>query len=134
MTAPTLAPRRYLRLVAILGGLALALAALGYVPTVRLAGPDGTTGMIAGIVASLLANALGGLPLMVPRDSAAAQAQSLLQATALRFGAVLVLGLVVALSGAVPLAPALLWLALSYLVLVAAEAALTAGAAARKGV
>ena len=134
MTAPTLAPRRYARLVAVLGGLALALALLGYVPTVRLAGPAGPAGMAAGIVASLLATALGGLPLVVPRASAAAQAQGLLQATALRFGVVLVLGLVVALSGAVPVAPALLWLALSYLVLVAAEAALTAGAAARKGV
>lgn len=133
MTEPTLAPGRYARLLALLAALAAALALVGYLPTLRLAGEAGAVAMGAGIVASLLATALGGLPLTLPRASAAAAAQGLLQATALRFGVVLVLGLALALSRAVPLAPALLWLAMSYLVLVAAEAAFTARAATRKG-
>lgn len=134
MTQPLLDPRRYLRLLALLAGLAAALAAVGYLPTARLAGEPGTGAMVAGIAASLLATALGGLPLLLSPASARDAATAPLLAMALRFLVVVVLAVALALSGLVPVAPTLLWLALSYLVLLTAEAAFTARAAVQKGV
>ena len=72
LTQPLLDPRRYLRLLALLAALAAALAAVGYLPTARLAGATGTGAMVAGIAASLLATAIGGLPLLLPRAAARA--------------------------------------------------------------
>jgi hypothetical protein len=134
LTQALLDPRRYLRLLALLAALAAALAAVGYLPTARLAGATGTGAMVAGIAASLLATAVGGLPLLLPRASARDSATVPLLAMALRFLVVIVLAVALALSGLVPVAPTLLWLALSYLVLLAAEAAFTARAVVQKGV
>jgi hypothetical protein len=134
LTQALLDPRRYLRLLALLAALAAALAAVGYLPTARLAGATGTGAMVAGIAASLLATAIGGLPLLLPRPAARDSATVPLLAMALRFLVVVVLAVALALSGLVPVAPTLLWLALSYLVLLAAEAAFTARAVVQKGV
>lgn len=123
--APLLTPRRYARLLALLGVTALLLAALGYLPTARLAGPAGVAAMAAGIAVSLVATGVGALPL-VGRRAASSGAPALLAAMALRFAIAAVLALVLALSGLLPKAPVLLWIALSYLVMLAAEAAFTA--------
>jgi hypothetical protein len=130
MTAPRiLTPRRYARLLALLAGTALLLAALGYLPTARLAGPAGPAAMAAGIAASLVAVALGALPLLAPWQGGQG-ASALLLAMVLRFAVAAVLALVLALSGLLPRTPVLLWIALSYLVMLAADAAYTARQAA----
>ncbi|MCL4838224.1 MAG: hypothetical protein KJ058_09705 [Thermoanaerobaculia bacterium] len=127
--ARILTPRRYARLLALLAGTGLLLAALGYLPTARLAGPAGLVAMAAGIGVSLVATAVGALPLLAPARGGTG-ASALLAAMVLRFAVAAVLALVLALSGLLPRTPVLLWIGLSYLAMLAADAAYTARLAA----
>jgi hypothetical protein len=113
------------RLIAPAGvGLAVVIlvAAAGYVPTRRLAGDPGPTAMLAGCAVGLLANWIGLLVLGAtdfgePRDLH----QAVLLSTGVRFLAVLGLGLIVALSGWVSKAPLLIWIGISYVIVLAVE-------------
>ncbi|HPA95735.1 MAG TPA: hypothetical protein PKX99_00465 [Thermoanaerobaculia bacterium] len=125
MASSLLTPRCYARLLALLGGTAVLLAALGLLPTVRLAGRPGVAAMATGIGVSLFATGVGVLPLVV-RWRHGARTSALLATMVLRFLLVGILTLVLVLSGLLPKAPVLIWIALSYLVMLAAEATYTA--------
>ena len=110
----------YLRFLA--WGLAATVAAalLGFVPTRRLGGEEALRSMIAGCLVGWLASALGGIPVALGRGKAAepaARLQAMLASMGLRFGVVLALGAAAAFSGGFGLKPLLLWIAISYMVL-----------------
>jgi CDP-diglyceride synthetase len=90
---------------------------LGYYPTVRLSGDEARAALIAGCVVGLVANWIGAIPLWTaaPGDPRR-RATAILMGTAVRFGAVLVLGLAAAFSGIFKNSALLIWVALSYLV------------------
>jgi hypothetical protein len=104
---------------------ATALAALlGFVPTRRLGGDGALPAMIAGCVIGWLASALGGIPVVLGRGKAAdptARLQAMLASMGLRFGVVLALGSAAAFSGWFGLKPLLLWIAISYMALLAVD-------------
>jgi hypothetical protein len=93
----------------------VAAALLGAVPTRRLGGPGAIPAMLAGCAIGVIASAVGALPVLVSRRSGAAPSplQGLIS-TAVRLGAVVVLGLSVGLSGWFEWRPLLLWIALGY--------------------
>ena len=71
--------------------------------------------MLAGCAIGVIASAVGALPILISRRSGAAPSplQGLIS-TAVRLGAVVVLGLSVGLSGWFEWRPLLLWIALGY--------------------
>lgn len=102
----------------------LALAALGYVPTRRLGGVEAIPALWAGCLVSLLASMAGALPFFVARGkemSPHGRLNRILGAMAVRLAVVLLLGAAVALSGFFALRPLLLWIAGSYMALLAVE-------------
>jgi hypothetical protein len=93
----------------------LGLAALGFLPTRRIAGDPGLVAMLAALVTTLAASAAGTLPIWKsrcrhPTYSVPAQ----LGAMALRLVVVIGLGIAVALTGLVPLPAFLIWLGISH--------------------
>lgn len=91
------------------------LAVVGWLPTRRLAGENGSTAMILALVVALAASGIGTLPIWAarhgkPQDSVPAQ----LGAMALRLVSVLVLGAAVALVAQPALQPFFLWLVLAH--------------------
>jgi hypothetical protein len=104
---------------------ATALAALlGYVPTRRLGGEEALGAMMAGCAVGWLASALGGIPVLLGRGKVAdptARLQAMLASMGLRFAVVLALGAAAAFSGWFGLKPLLLWIAFSYMALLAVD-------------
>ena len=96
----------------------LALLGIGYFPTLRVTGSDGVTAMFVGVAVSVLATALGSLPvafaLVGPPDKVPL---AILGATCVRFLVVLVLVAPLAYFDVVLRVPFVLWVAISYLVL-----------------
>lgn len=116
--APPRAAGRYLRFVGRVAALAAAAALLGALPTRRLGGDGALLAMAVGCGISALGSAVGGLPFALARPGRAAEtAPRGLLASALRPLVVLGLGLAAALSGRLPVAPLLVWLAISYVLL-----------------
>jgi hypothetical protein len=114
----------YLRFLA--WGLAAAALAvlLGFVPTRRLGGEEALGAMIVGCAIGWLASALGGIPVLLGRGKAAdpaARLQAMMASMGLRFGVVLALGAAAAFSGWFGLKPLLLWIAISYMALLAVD-------------
>lgn len=100
----------------------VALAALGYVPTVRMAGSGAVSSMLAGCGVSWLAGCLGALPIARTASQRMDQAgQAILLGTAVRFGAVLLLVVPVVFSGLVDRKVFVIWVAVSYMLLLAIE-------------
>lgn len=105
-------------------GLAIAaVVALGWLPTRRLAGPEGVPALVAGCAVALAGAALGAAPVLwalaageARRGPAAAG-----RAMALRAGGTLLLALSVALGTDVPRTPFVIWVGLGYLALLVAE-------------
>lgn len=105
----------YLRFLAWAVGIAAAAALLGWLPTRSLGGEGAVRAMLAGCAVSVVASAVGGVPIALARGKApAARMQALLMAMGVRFGAVVILGLAAVLSGLFDRAPLLLWVAVSY--------------------
>lgn len=96
----------------------------GYLPTRRWGGPAAIEAMLAGCGVSLAAAVLGALPLLFASPTPQARAQALLLGMALRFMAALGAGLAVAVAGEFAAAPFLMWLAVSYVALLAVEVGL----------
>lgn len=100
----------------------LALAALGFLPTRRLAGDAGLIGMVAALVADLAASTAGTLPIWWSRHRHPSQTVGAqLGAMGLRLAVVLALGLAIALSGLVPIPAFLVWLAIGHTGLLVAD-------------
>lgn len=109
----------YLRFLMWAVGVTAVTVLAGWLPTRRLGGEEAIPAMLAGCAVSLLASALGGVPIALSRRAAAAppaRMQALLMSMALRFGAVVVLALAAVLSGLFHTAPLLLWVAIGYAV------------------
>jgi hypothetical protein len=114
--------RRYLRFAGLAVLVVAVLLGIGFVPTRRLGGATGLPAMAVGVLCSLAAALLAGW-LLVSAQPATPTARMRLAmfAMSVRVASVLVLGLAAALSGVVARAPLLLWLALSYVVLLPLE-------------
>ena len=104
-------------------GLSAAALLLGYFPTVRLAGSATVMSMIAGVAVSLVASWAGAIPVALTRNRAATFGPSnmVMAAMLVRFFVVLALALSIALSGKVDRAVFLIWVGISYMVLLAAD-------------
>ncbi len=104
-------------------GLSAAALLLGYFPTVRLAGSATVFSMIAGVAVSLVASWVGAVPVALTRNRAAAFGPGTMAMVAMliRFFVVLILALSIALSGKVDRAVFLIWVGISYMVLLAAD-------------
>lgn len=113
----------YLRFLVWVTVVAAAVAALGAVPTRRLAGEDGIPALLAGCLIGAIASLAGGLPVFFgpPAASPAGRLQATLLAMAVRLGVVLALGLAVALSGWFERVPLLIWIAVSHLALLVVD-------------
>lgn len=99
------------------GCLAVGLVAcLGYVPTIRIAGPEAVGSMLAGCGVSVAAGCVGAVVLAWSTTRPASEAAlAVLMSTALRFLTVLLLVIPVALSGRVDRTVFVVWVAVSYL-------------------
>ncbi len=118
----------FARFLILAGAIVVFVAGVGYVPTKRLAGSDGTLAMAVGCVISLVASAMGAVPVVWARrqmgtDSQAAgrRVTAVMMSMAVRFLVVLIMGAAAALSGLFVTAPLLVWLAISYVALLAAD-------------
>ena len=100
----------------------VALFLVGIVPTRRLAGDEGLTGMFAGCAIGFISAAFAGLLLVtVPGDSPEAKLKRSFMAMVARFAAVAVLGAAAVLSGMFAISPLLLWMAITYMALLPLE-------------
>ena len=112
----------YLRFVALALAISVGAVLLGYMPTRRLAGSGAVPGMLAGCGISLIASLIGVVPIIAARCGSAAKIpQAILMSTIVRFLVVVILALSVALSGWFERAPLLLWVAISYILLLIAD-------------
>ena len=104
-------------------GLSCTTLLLGVLPTKRLGGDGATGSMAAGVAVSLIGSWIGALPIAARRAQASPQSMgSAISASALlRLGSSLALGLSVALSGLVVRSVFLLWMAVSYMILLVAD-------------
>lgn len=114
--------RRYARFLGFALGLVIALCAVGYLPTRRVAGESAVASMIAGCGISFVAAALAGwLLTAVGAATPEARMQRGFLAMMVRLVVVIVLGVVGALSGEFLRAPLLFWMATAYVVLLPLE-------------
>ncbi len=112
----------YLRFLLWAVGVTVAAALVGWLPTRRLGGEEAISAMLAGCAVSLLASALGGVPIALSRGAGQTnRMQALLMAMAVRFAVVVVLALAAVLSGLFHRAPLLIWVAISYAVQLVVE-------------
>lgn len=118
----------FARFLILAGAVVVFVAGVGYVPTKRLAGSDGTLAMAVGCGISLIASAMGAVPVVLARrqmgtDSQAAgrRLNAVMMSMVVRFFVVLILGVAAALSRVFETAPLLVWLAISYVVLLTVD-------------
>jgi len=117
-----LSGRRYLRFLVLAIAIVLALVALGFQPTRRLAGEVGLPAMVAGCLISLAAALLaGGLLVAAAPTTPHARMQSAFLAMLVRLAVVIALGAAAVFSGVFSRTPLLFWLATSYVVLLPLE-------------
>lgn len=103
-------------------GVAVLLGAVGWFPTQRVAGSSGVEAMVAGILVSLFASVVGAVPAVMSRGRPTSAALPIMGACmALRVALVAGLGLAVALTGWFERNPLLIWLAISYAVLLVVD-------------
>jgi hypothetical protein len=113
---------RYARFLGLAVTVVLALCAVGFVPTRRLAGEAAIGAMVVGCVISFLAAALAGWLLVVARaDTPEARMQRAFLAMVVRLVVAVVLATAAALSGEVSRMPLLFWVATTYVVLLPLE-------------
>lgn len=117
--------KHYLKLLACSIVCAALLAAIGYLPTMRLAGGaggGGLTAMFCGIGVSLFASSLGSIPICLALgDERRNTANAILGATCIRFLAVLPPVAALTLTHVVDRVPFVFWVAISYLILLGAD-------------
>jgi len=113
---------RYARFLGLAVAIVLALCAIGWLPTRRLAGETGVVAMAAGCGISLLSAALaGGLLVVVGADTPEARMQRGFLAMVVRLAVVVMLGLAAALSGELARQPLLFWIGTAYVALLPLE-------------
>lgn len=118
----TTSRRRYVRFLGLAAAIGVALCAVGWVPTRRLAGADAIPAMVAGCGIGLMSAALAGLLLVAGGgEDAQARMQRALLAMFVRLAVVVVLGIAAALSGVFARSPLLFWMATTYVALLPLE-------------
>jgi hypothetical protein len=125
MTGPRSPAAEYLRFLGWAVAVSALIAILGYVPTRRLAGEGAAPSMLAGCLLGLLASAAGGIAVLRSRrrsaPTPAQRLQAMVAAMGLRAATLAVFGTATALSGWFEKGPLLLWIAISYLALLAVD-------------
>lgn len=130
-TTPRVGDPRFPRFAGLAVGLTAGVALVGWIPTVRQAGSEALAALLAGCAVSLLAGLAGGWVLLrserskveggeVERDASQAVVTAL-RAMGLRLLVLVGLGAAVGFLSAVPSTPFLVWLAISYLILLPLE-------------
>ena len=113
---------RYVRFLGWATATVLALCALGFLPTRRLAGADAVAAMFVGCAIGLVSAALaGGLVTAVAADTPEMRMQRGFLAMVVRLAAAVVLGASAVLSGEFAREPLLFWIGTSYVVLLPLE-------------
>lgn len=114
--------RRYARFVGVSVTVAVLLAGVGFFPTRKLSGAGGLWAMLGACGVSLLGSWCGAVPLaLVAAGDKASVATAALGAMAVRFAVVLMGALAVSLGTGVDRAPFLIWIGISYLVLLVVD-------------
>lgn len=111
---PTTATGEAARFVALVLGVAAALAAIGYVPTRRFGGAAAVSAMLLALGIVSLASTIGAVPVFLARRSGQPKVHVPLAAMLVRLVTVAVSALLVVVTLAPPLAPLLLWLGIGY--------------------
>lgn len=94
---------------------AAALLLLGYGPTRRLAGDEAVPAMLAGMAIAAVASLAGAVLVFKARHKPHLEAwTAAMGVMATRLGIAIVLGVAVALAGALPARPLLLWIVISH--------------------
>jgi hypothetical protein len=126
--------RLYARSLLLIVAAAGVVAALGYLPTKRVAGAEGVTAMLAGCAITMIASAIGVIPIAgaAGRPSRVTP-QVIMVATSVRLVGVLVLAVAAALSGLFERGPLLIWVAVSYLAQLAVDTWSAANVLKNKG-
>ena len=113
---------RYLRFLGLAVAIVFALCVVGWLPTRRLAGPDGVWAMVAGCGIGLLSAALAGwLLIVVSGETPEARMQRSFLAMTARLGVVVALGAAAVFSGEFGRAPLLFWIGTAYVALLPLE-------------
>ncbi len=116
----------YARLVGVALLLVATIACIGYWPTIRVAGNDSVWSMLIGCGVSWIAGCIGAIPLARALSEQSPQpALAVLTSTVLRFITVLLLVIPLTLSGWFQSPVLVLWVAVSYFVLLIVDTALT---------
>lgn len=103
-------------------GLAVVVGAVGWIPTQRVAGGGGIAAMLAGLAVAVAASVIGAVPAAVSGRTAGRDALTVMGACmALRLIAAGVGGAALAMSGWLARGPLLIWLAIGYAALLAAD-------------
>jgi hypothetical protein len=102
-------------------GAGLVLGALGYLPTRRFAGEGAVAAMFGALAAVTLGSIIGGLPILLARRRGAAKPGVVMSSMLVRLVAVVLLAAALALGLDLPTGPFLVWLALSYLLLLVVD-------------
>lgn len=101
-----------------------AIAGIGYVPTVRIAGDGAVLSMVVGCGITWVSSCVGAAPLAMAASGDSSQAaSSILLSTGLRFLVVLLLVAPLALSGWLERNVMVFWVAISYLLMLLVDSA-----------
>ena len=126
--------RLYARFLVLILAAAGVVAALGYLPTRRLAGTEGVVAMLGGCAVTMIASMIGAVSIAVAaRRPSGVTPQVIMVATSVRLVVVLVLGGAAVLSGLFERGPLLIWVALSYLAQLAVDTWLAVKALKNEG-
>jgi len=111
-----------MRFLSLAVAIVLALCAVGWLPTRRLAGAGGAGAMAVGCAISLLSAALAGwLLIVVDAETPEARMRRGFLAMVVRLAVVVALGAAAALSGEIARQPLLFWIGAAYLALLPLE-------------
>ena len=114
--------RRYAKFVGVSVAVAAVLFGVGFLPTRKLAGADGLWALLAACGVSLLGSWCGAVPMaLVAVGDKAAVATAALGAMSVRFMVVVMGALAVSLGTDMERAPFLIWVGISYLVLLVVD-------------
>ena len=118
----TTSSRRYARFLGLAAALTVALCAIGWLPTRRLAGADAIGAMTAGCAIGFVAAALaGGFLAGAAGEAPDARMHRALRAMFVRLASVVVLGAAAMLTGDFARSPLLFWIGTAYVVLLPLE-------------
>lgn len=123
----------YARFLAVAAVVAVAVGAIGYLPTLYLDGAAAVPALVVGCLVAVAASAVGGLPIALAGPQASSRPQAALLAMAARLVTVLTLGFAAAATGRFAVRPLAIWTAISYLAQLVVDSRYAMQAAAGAG-